>query len=95
MAITVAELLELLQDVDPTAEVRLAVQPSWPFENEIDSVITAKDVIEAVEVVQGDLGEDDEEVEWEPLNVVYLTDGGQIGYLDPAVRMAWNLVRED
>lgn len=32
---TVAELIELLSDLDPEAEVRLAVQPSWPFEHHL------------------------------------------------------------
>lgn len=32
MKITVAELIEQLQDLDQGAEVRLATQPSWPFE---------------------------------------------------------------
>ena len=32
IAFTVSDLLEELQQFDPDAEVRLATQPSWPFE---------------------------------------------------------------
>ena len=46
---TVSELIEYLQefaDNNPDMEVRLATQPSYPFECSIDSVITNKDLIE-------------------------------------------------
>ncbi len=36
---TVAELIEELKYIDQDAEVRLAQQPNWPFEYEIDSVV--------------------------------------------------------
>lgn len=35
---TVADLIAALEMQDPNAEVRLATQPAWPFENEIGSV---------------------------------------------------------
>jgi hypothetical protein len=35
---TVAELIEILGDMDPTAEVRLAIQPTWPFEHRVGQV---------------------------------------------------------
>lgn len=31
----VSQLIELLEKMDPNAEVKLAVNPSWPFECEI------------------------------------------------------------
>jgi hypothetical protein len=36
---TVQELMDLLEDLDPEAEVRMAQQPSWPFEYSISDVM--------------------------------------------------------
>jgi hypothetical protein len=33
---TVEELMYLLEELDPEATVRLAIQPSWPFEHSLD-----------------------------------------------------------
>jgi hypothetical protein len=35
---TVAELIQELEYMDPNAEVRFASQPNWPFEYDIESV---------------------------------------------------------
>jgi hypothetical protein len=35
--LTVGDLIAMLEDFDPTAPVRLASQPSWPFEYTLDS----------------------------------------------------------
>jgi hypothetical protein len=32
ISFTVSDLIDQLQQADPNAEVRLATQPSWPFE---------------------------------------------------------------
>jgi len=40
---TVGELRELLEGVDDDVEVRLAVQPSWPFEHRVTSDVTVRD----------------------------------------------------
>ena len=63
---TVQELIEELNMMNPDAEVRFASQPSWPFENDIDSVVS-------VEVENRRTGE--------AVEVVYLEEGRQIGYL--------------
>lgn len=42
-AMTVQELITTLEDFDPDAVVRLAIQPSWPFEYRIGDVIDAVD----------------------------------------------------
>jgi hypothetical protein len=34
--VTVTDLIQHLEDCDPDAEVRLAQQPTWPFEYAID-----------------------------------------------------------
>jgi hypothetical protein len=63
---TVADLIYELEQMNPEAEVRFASQPSWPFENDIDSVVS-------VEIKNPRTGED--------VEVVYLEEGRQIGYL--------------
>lgn len=64
---TVQELIDELEMMDPNAEVRLAMQPSWPFEYSIDQIAE-------VSVVN----KFDEEVE---KKVLYLSEGSQLGYL--------------
>jgi hypothetical protein len=63
---TVAQLIEELEHIDPDTEVRFASQPNWPFEYSIDDVVE-------VEVENRRTGESE--------NVVYLEEGWQIGYL--------------
>lgn len=70
----VRDLKRFLEDVDDDVEVRFASQPNWPFEYSIDDV----------QVVDLN-GEDGEE---EPNEVVYLTEGSQIGYLPGVVSRA-------
>lgn len=36
---TVQELMELLEGMDPDAEVRMAIQPSWPFEHDVEDAV--------------------------------------------------------
>ena len=40
---TASELIELLEDLDPDTEVRIAQQPSWPFEYTIDALVGASE----------------------------------------------------
>lgn len=51
----VGELIELLEQYDDGAEVRLMTQPSWPFEHSISGVI-ARDEIERDEDDEDDDG---------------------------------------
>jgi len=69
----VIELKEALEGIPDDAEVRLAMQPSWPFEYSIGDVIP-------IEPDEEDFDEDLEEDE-QPIKVVYLTEGSQLGYL--------------
>lgn len=92
---TVGELIETLEDmkdqVGENAEVRFASQPSWPFEYSIrDAYALTKDerrymAEEALreegmdeDAIKENLDEDELEQEED---VVYLEEGGQIGYL--------------
>ena len=65
---TVIELKEALEGLPDEAEVRLAMQPSWPFEYSISDVVP----LEPDEEAPAD--------EYE-VKVVYLTEGSQLGYL--------------
>lgn len=87
---TVEELIRELEGMDLEAEVRLAMQPNYPFEHTIDRV-------EEVGLIE-DWCEDDYTVDggWDPEEgypvdrdietVVYLTEGRQIGYLPEQAR---------
>lgn len=66
---TVRDLINELEEFDPDAEVRLAIQPQWPFEHRIADV-------------QSVPATDDRR------EVVYLADGGQVGYLSSEAREA-------
>lgn len=78
----VHELIEILQEMDPDADVYLGVQPNYPFENRIAGLAQ-----------RGDWTEDDETEEpWTdhdrwgasdgqlPNNDVLILDGGQVHY---------------
>jgi hypothetical protein len=43
-AFTISDLLEEFQQFDPDAEVRLATQPSWPFEWSLSNTDPAVEV---------------------------------------------------
>lgn len=76
-----SELIALLQDIqdaypDRDPEVRLAMQPQWPFEYSIRSVTCFED------------SEGEEAPEGEDAPVVYLSEGVQLGYLPGAAKDA-------
>lgn len=78
---TLAELIQqlnnLAEELGSDTEVRLAMQPSWPFEYNISQVVAV------------DLGEQEQDDDYyigtgeavEPQYIVYLSEGQQIGYL--------------
>jgi hypothetical protein len=72
---TVAELIEILEDQDGDTEVRLAMQPNWPFEYSIETAIGPDELANP----------DDDEAADEVPNVIYLTEGSQLGYLPGVV----------
>jgi hypothetical protein len=59
----------MLDGIDEDVEVRLAMQPSWPFEYSINSV----------EVILEEKDEEGEDII--PQETVYLVEGEQLGYL--------------
>lgn len=73
----IEQLEDLRQDLGDDVEVRLAFQPSWPFEHSIGDIAATEAVRE------GDtLDEDDDEADADAPAVVYIGEGRQIGYLD-------------
>lgn len=62
---TVQELMQALEDFEPDQEVRLAIQPNYPFQHTI------------ADVVEVDLeGEEDDDGDSQP--IVYIAEGGQL-----------------
>ena len=77
----VGDLMAELEQLDPELEVRLAMQPSWPFEHSIAQLVVSgsdKTGRWPGEVVP----------EGETQEVVFLVEGGQIGYLQGEARAA-------
>ena len=79
---TVAELIELLEQYEGDQEVRIASQPSWPFEYSISGIVDGNELFEREE-------ESDEILENEYSNNIYLVEGNQLGYF---TKRAWDLV---
>jgi len=77
---TVRELMERLDEFDPDSEVRIASQPSWPFEYSISEVVP---VIEDELVDEEDAEEAIKEIPDFPKkdDIIYLVEGNQLGYL--------------
>ena len=71
---TVEELLDQLDGLPLHAEIRIASQPSWPFEYAVQGVYAAE------------AGEPDDDEASDELPVVYLAEGSQLGYLPRTAR---------
>ena len=88
----VSDLIELLEGMDPNADVFIMTQPSWPFEHGLSGVCQRSDFTEPDEC-----DEDDQEVaeledaprgrdRWSasesqlPGNDVFLVEGSQLRY---------------
>jgi hypothetical protein len=79
----VRDLIELLEDQDPEAEVLIMTQESWPFENAIAGVAAREEIVEC------DAGEGEREEGTAP-NDVFIVEGRQLRYGSKA---AWNAAR--
>lgn len=71
----VRDLMTLLSEMNPDAEVKLMVQPSWPFECSLKGL-----------AVRNQFQSEDEVVNGEP-DDVFLLQGSQLGYGSPE---AWD-----
>jgi len=86
---TKQDLLILLEEVDDDTEIRLMMQPSWPFEYSIAGVILASEITDEDDRPRGLVHDDDEEEEiggYQPKELapgqdcLFLVEGSQIGY---------------
>jgi hypothetical protein len=75
---TVQELLDALATLDPATEVRLAEQPSWPFEYSLAGVLVSDRLPAEDDADDLPLGES-------PEPVLYLVEGTQLAYLPGSV----------
>lgn len=71
----IEELQSLREIYGGNTEVRLAMQPNWPFEYSIGGIVV-NDPEEQIDSENEDEGEDNEE-----RPVVFIGEGSQIGYL--------------
>lgn len=79
----VGELIERLEGLDPSLEVRLTTQPQWPLEFHLGGVVTYNEL-----ELDDDPDDPDAYVEELAENVVWLVEGGGIGYGSKAVFQA-------
>lgn len=83
----VSELIELLEEQDPDAEVLVMMQQNWPFECSLAGVTTREEMLRA----DRDDGDDDEEPRLErgtAKNDVFLVEGEQLRY---GSKTAWSV----
>ena len=86
-------LIEILSDyrdeLGGDAEVRLMTQQQWPFENRICGVTSGQDMNDTT----GDEDEDGDREDGDVAEdaVVYIVEGGQIGY---GSKRAWDAARD-
>ena len=88
----VGELIELLEEQDPDAEVLVMMQQNWPFECSLAGVTTREEMLRADRDEDGEGDDDDEE---EPRlergtakNDVFLVEGEQLRY---GSKTAWSV----
>jgi hypothetical protein len=106
---TVAELIAELEGMNPDAEVRLAHQPSWPFEYDAASVVEVPAYAECAncsepvpaggealceECAEEETPADVIEAGKEHPAIVYIAEGSQIGYLPGAAAHAIGWTRD-
>ncbi len=83
---TVGELKQMLEGLDDDAEVRVAHEPSWPFEYDIARVVAVQPDDDAANPVHRAIDD-----EGNCATVIYLVEGCQLGYLPEqvAIEIGW------
>lgn len=87
----VSELIELLEDQDPNAEVLIMTQENWPFENAIKGIAVRDEMLRADHDEDGD-EDPEEEAHLErgtARNDVFIVEGTQLRY---GSKTAWSVV---
>ena len=77
----VSELIELLQDQDPDAEVMIMSQENWPFENAVAGVAVREEFVDDDdEDCEDDEREEPRYEKGTAANDVFLVEGQQLRY---------------
>lgn len=90
----VSELIELLEEQDPDAEVLVMMQQNWPFECSLAGVTTREEIERADRDDDEDDDEDDDDAEEAPRergtakSDVFLVEGDQLRY---GSKTAWDV----
>ena len=83
---TLIELLnEYRDELGGDAEVRMMTQQNWPFENHICGLTSGQEMNDTTDDVVDDDQDDSDDA------VVYIVEGGQIGY---GSKRAWDTARD-
>lgn len=84
----VSELIELLEEQDPDAEVLVMSQPNWPFELSLAGVTTREEMLRA-DRDEDDAGDDEPRFErGTAKNDVFLVEGEHLRY---GSKTAWSV----
>jgi len=90
MTLTVRELIEKLQSLEnQDAEIRIMSQPGWPFEYDVDGVVTREEITQAQKEEEGEDWEEECQNEEKNPDDVFLVEGSQLCYGD---KKAWDFV---
>ncbi len=74
---TIDDLLDVIDGLDGKTEVRLAIQPHWPFEYSIERAMLKSELeFDDDEEEDDSTKQDDDDDD----DVLYLTQGTQLGY---------------
>lgn len=86
----VRDLIEILEDQDPDAEVLIMSQQSWPFENAIAGVAVREEIVEDDEDLDDLEREEPRYEKGTAANDVFIVEGQQLRY---GSRAAWDAAR--
>ena len=86
----VRDLIDILEDQDPDAEVLIMSQQSWPFENAIAGVAVREEIVEDDEDLDDEEREAPRYEKGTAANDVFIVEGQQLRYGSKA---AWDAAR--
>lgn len=86
----VRDLIEILEDQDPDAEVLIMSQQSWPFENAIAGIAVREEIVEDDEDLDDEEREEPRYEKGTAANDVFIVEGQQLRYGSKA---AWDAAR--
>lgn len=86
----VSELIEILEDLDPNAEVFIMSQENWPFENAVAGVAVREEMLEDDEDLDDEEREEPHYEKGTAANDVFIVEGQQLRYGSKA---AWDALQ--